>query len=137
MNDMSWTTDEFLGSIAAEELGKALVRAGVNIVQTACDGDGDIHIYFASLKDAEAMMVLALREDGPGTLYDRASDNCVSLMALPEDAPPETVDKLMHDGGWTWNIHPHMRGRRMNWHLKVYMTTSDANELTALLNGVR
>lgn len=136
MNETNdWTSPEYMGNIAAEELHGALNRVGVNVIDVVTDDDGDVHIYFSSIQDAEAMMTLAMYPDGPGSMYDRSTDKCVSLNALPLDATEDQV-KAVIVGGWTWHVHPHMTGRRMNWHVKVCLPTLDANQLAASLNAL-
>lgn len=132
-----WTTDE-MADLTAEELSRALNRLGIGHHDCYVAGDGDISIAFHDIRDAEAMVslgVLAVHE--AGTLYDRASASCVSLTALggSDSTTSEDVRDAL-DKGWTWTIHPHMRMRRMDWHVSVDIPVMDAYQLTSNLNRV-
>jgi hypothetical protein len=131
-----WTTDEYLANLAAEELSAALDRHRIMFHNVAGDEDGTVSVAFVDLRDAEAMMTLAIEQAGPGTVYDRATGSCVSLTALAAtggEVPDEQVAACI-TAGWNWMVHPHMRGRRMGWHVSVDIPTADANAMTAALN---
>lgn len=140
MNASDWTTPEYIANITAEELRTVLDRLGVNVVHSFVDDDGLVNIVFNDIRDAEAMVSLGVTATArPGTLYDRASACCVSLMELAAaDGSPDRddVDELLRDG-WKWTVHPVMIGRRMDWHVSVEMNTEDAQQLTANLNIMR
>lgn len=133
-----WTTDEMMANVAAGELSRVLNELGIGHHDCYVAGDGDISIAFHDIRDAEAMVslgVLAVHE--VGTLYDRASASCVSLSAMggADEATGEDVRDAI-DRGWTWTIHPHMRMRRMDWHVSVDIPVMDAYQLTSNLNRV-
>lgn len=142
MNDMNWSTPEYMANMAAEELGAAMARHGIgfdNVLTTECLDAFDVHIAFASIHDAEALMTLAVGSDGtPGSLYDRATASCVALShAVERDADLSDEEfGVLVDSGWTWVVHPNMRGRRMSWHVSVDIPVSDAYKLVVNLNAL-
>lgn len=137
MNDMDWSTPEYLSNIAADELGAAMIRHGIDFHGAMGDEDGTVGISFPDLRDAEALLTLTLSgTDHTGGIYDRATASCVSLTALAkagDDISDEQITDAMREG-WSWTIHPHMSGRRMGWHVSVDIPAADANLLTATLN---
>lgn len=138
MNDApNWTTPEFLSNLAAEELAQAAGHHGIEL--TASGHDGRVSVSFHDLRDAETLVSLGLEEAGPGTVYDRATGSCVTIMTKL-DAGDELTDEQMDavfSSSWVWGVHPHMVGRRMGWHVSVMMSDQDANAVTANLNTLR
>lgn len=131
---------EYWANVAAEELGQAMTKMGLGFLGTVGDEDGNVTVAFPSLRDVEALMVLAVPADHtPGSLYDRASASCVTLSSYAADGVEPTPDVIAQavDAGWMWAIHPHMVARRMDWHVSVDLPTSDANQVTANLNALR
>lgn len=142
MNDMDWSTPDYLANIAADELDAAMGRAGISFRHCGPDEDG-IGVSFGDLRDAETLLTLAVRgTDEASGIYDRATSGCLSLSLLADAAAhgaPEPSDDVVNgiiDTGWVWMVHPHMNGRRMGWHVTVTMTPEDANAVTAELNRV-
>jgi hypothetical protein len=125
--------------VAAEELARAAQMTGLPFVSMVADSDGDVNIGFATLNDAEVLMILAVGgHAGPGTLYDRACGGCETLGTLdPDDAEAQDYAEVVIRSSWKWQVHPHMTGRRMGWHTMVSIPTGDANQLTANLNALR
>lgn len=127
-------------NVAAEELAIALSLTGIGFMGTAGDEDGDVSVAFNSLADAEALMTLAVPQNvDAGSLYDRATSSCLTMTALAELAERPSDEQIEHAirDGWTWTIHPAMRGRRMGWHVSVDIPAADANQVTANLNALR
>lgn len=124
-------------TIAAEELAAALESFGIQFYEAYGDDDGDVHVTFAALNDAEAMMTLAVTSDQTmGSLYDRATASCVTLSLAGEDATESDIRAAIA-AGWVWTVHPAMTGRRMGWHVAVDIPTADANQVTVNLNTLR
>lgn len=131
---------EYWANVAAEELAAALDMIGIGFMGTAGDEIGDVSVAFHSLADAEALMTLAVpQDDNQGSLYDRATSSCLTMAALAEaeERPSDEVIEHAVRAGWTWTIHPAMRGRRMGWHVSVDIPAADANQVTANLNALR
>jgi hypothetical protein len=127
-------------NIAAEELARALDLTGIGFMGTAGDEDGDVSVAFNSLADAEALMTLAVPQSAAiGGLYDRATSSCLTMASFAEAVEPPSDEQIEHAivTGWTWTIHPNMRGRRMGWHVSVDIPAADANQVTANLNALR
>lgn len=131
---------EHWANVAAEELARALELTGIGFMGTAGDEDGDVSVAFNSLADAEALMTLAVPQNiATGSLYDRATSSCLTMAAFVESGTEPTDAQIEHAirTGWTWTIHPAMRGRRMGWHVSVDIPAADANQVTANLNALR
>lgn len=131
---------EHWANVAAEELARALDLTGIGFMGTAGDEDGDVSVAFNSLADAEALMTLAVPQNiATGSLYDRATSSCLTMSSFAElsDRPTDEVIEAAIRAGWTWTIHPAMRGRRMDWHVSVDIPSADANQVTANLNALR
>lgn len=127
-------------NVAAEELARALDLTGIGFMGTAGDEDGDVSVAFNSLADAEALMTLAVPQNtAVGSLYDRATSSCLTMAAFAESGVDPSEESVEHAirAGWTWTIHPAMRGRRMGWHVSVDIPAADANQVTANLNALR
>lgn len=138
MSEMDWTNTEYLAVIAAEELSRAMGRVKVECMTFG--SEFGVNIKFPSLACAESLLALAVPEDPrPESFHDRAMSHCAALAALHDRddiTGPESdaeADRLM-EAGWTWMIHPVMRGRAVGWHASVVMTAEDANQLTVSLN---
>lgn len=139
MTHDDWTTPEALAMVAAEELASALESLGINHLGCYLASDGDVSIAFRDIRDAETMVSLGVPSDhASGTLYDRASASCITLSELGAAGDPsdDAVIAAMN-AGWSWTVHPYMIGRRMDWHVSVDMSASDASQLTANLNLIR
>lgn len=141
MAEPDWTTDEYLSNIAADELRQALERAGVAATDVTGSDDGRVFVRFRGLPDAEAFLTLSLLQDPRhGSLYDRASSSCATLASLHDLDDEERANELAEEAmaaGWTWLMHPHMRGRSVGWHVAADMPHADANAVTATLNAMR
>lgn len=140
MSEPDWTNDEYLSNIAADELQRALTRAGLSATDVTGTGEGRVFVRFRGLPDAEAFLSLALTQDPrQGTLYDRASASCGTLNAIweldDEERASQLADEAM-ESGWTWLMHPHLRGRTVGWHVAADMPHPDANAVTAALNSL-
>lgn len=128
--------------VAGEELALALEAAGIGVLDVEGGTDG-VRVSFPSLTAAESLMTLV--SDGDATLggfYDRASGSCVTINALVEqygdvEDIPEQAQSEAFRVAWAWDIHPHMRGRVMGWHVSVLIPAPDANQATATLNALR
>lgn len=135
-----WTSAEYLANIAAEELTNAMTQLGIGIVTSYSQTDGTVAVNFQGLADAETFMTLTLTSDEtPGSLYDRATASCVTLTGygqLENEPSREAIEDAVR-AGWTWTVHPAMRGRRMDWHVMVEIPVDDAHHLTARLNQLR
>lgn len=138
----SFLSNEDLNNLAAEELAGALMAHGIKTRDVFGDGDG-VNVSFGGLRDAETMLTLAMAEDGPGTLYDRAASSCVTLTELAhaeEDSGVEVdesaITRAFRDG-WTWMVHPDMRGRVVSWHTSACMSADDAMQVASRLNELR
>lgn len=141
MNDApDWTTDEYLASMAVEELGESLARHGIGFILTAADDEHRVTVIFQGLADAEALMTLGVQgSELPGSLYDRATSGCVSMNDYANrgvEATEADIERLV-DAGWNWLIHPAMNGRRMGWHVHLTLPSHDAATLVANLNALR
>lgn len=126
--------------IAAEELARALDLTGIGFLGATGDDDGDVLVAFQQLADAEALMTLAVPQStAVGSLYDRATSSCLTMAALGDAEVEPSDEQVEHaiNTGWTWTIHPAMRGRRMGWHVHVNLSAADANQVTANLNALR
>lgn len=138
---MSEPTDTgYWANVAAEELGEAMTKLGIGFMGVHGDEDGDVTVAFHQLADAEALMTLGVGSDEqPGSLYDRATASCVTLLTYVRDGIEPTDEQIETAirSGWTWTIHPAMTGRRMAWHARVDIPAADANQLTANLNALR
>lgn len=131
---------EHWANVAAEELARALDLTGIGFMGAAGDEDGEVSVAFNSLADAEALMTLAVPQNvDAGSLYDRATSSCLTITALTEqdERPSDEQIQTAIRAGWTWTIHPAMRGRRMGWHVSVDIPAADANQVTANLNALR
>lgn len=140
MDMTDWTSAEYLGNIAAEELCAALELVGVGDVRCFANDNGDMSVSFPDIRDAETMISLGVPADArPGTLYDRATASCVTLsvMAAQDEPPEDTAIEAAIEAGWDWSVHPNMIGRRMDWHVAVVMPMTDATYITASLNALR
>lgn len=127
-------------NVAAEELARALELTGIGFMGSAGDEDGDVSVAFNSLADAEALMTLAVPQSTVlGGLYDRATSSCLTMASLADSNERPEGEAIEHAilAGWTWTIHPAMRGRRMGWHVSVDIPAADANQVTANLNALR
>lgn len=140
MNDTpDWTTARDLADLAAEELGRAMVSAGLRFLATGFGDDGEVSIAFGSIREAEALMAVAVPANPtPGSLYDRATEGCVSLRHHHESGEPvsDEVIRSVIEASWSWRIHPEMNGRTPDWHVSVDLSAGDANEVTATLNSL-
>lgn len=141
MSEADWTNDEYLANIAADELRQALDRAGLSATDVTGTDDGRVFVRFRGLSDAEAFLALSMIQDPRhGTLYDRASSSCATLASLHDLDDEERANKMAEEAmeaGWTWLMHPHMRGRSVGWHVAADMPHADANAVTAALNSLR
>lgn len=136
MSEMDWTNAEYLGNIAAEELRGALERTCINVKQVGTTDTGSVMVTFASLRDAETLVSLVtVRDERPGSFYDRVASGCVTLVSLGDDADEKDVEAAM-ESGWVWMVHPAMVGRACHWHVMVDIPQEDANQITAALNGL-
>lgn len=139
MNDApNWTTPEYLSNLAADELAQAAGHHGIGLTAFGHD-DGHVSVSFHDLRDAETLMSLGVEEAGPGTVYDRATGGCATVMATADaggDLTDEQMDAVI-SSGWVWDVHPNMVGRRMGWHVSATMSDQDANTVTANLNTLR
>ena len=127
-------------NIAAEELARALDLTGIGFMGTTGDEDGDVCVAFNSLSDAEALMTLAVPQNSTiGSLYDRATASCLTMASFMESGAEPSDAQIEHAirTGWSWTIHPNMRGQRMGWHVSVDIPAADANQVTANLNALR
>lgn len=135
-------TDGSLGDLAAEELAAALKAHGIFVHPVFADEDG-VNVALGGLRDAETLLALTIAEDGPGTLYDRATSSCVTLTKLSKDAdatgvePHEWEVAAAFRAGWKWLIHPEMSGRVVGWHITVCIPPDDAMALASRLNEIR
>jgi hypothetical protein len=140
MMSSSMDDTEHWANVAAEELARALDLTGIGFMGAAGDEDGDVSVAFHTLADAEALMTLAVPQNmDAGSLYDRATSSCVTMSELAEHGENPSDGQIEHAirSGWTWTIHPAMRGRRMGWHVSVDIPAADANQVTANLNALR
>ncbi len=123
-----------LSATAADELGAALRRAGVPY--QVCVGEGEIvAVAFEAISGAEKLIgLIRFPSRSPGTLYDRATEGCVSLTTIP-DVTPELARGILR-ASWTWNVHPvTASGGRLGWHVAVDMPYNDALTVAASLNA--
>lgn len=120
----------YWSGVAAEELSKALSAARVDVLEVGVDArDGDVTVIFPHIGDAEALLTLAVdSRGGPGSLYDRVAEGCVSSEKDAEVTSAE-IGRF-----WNWDLHPYLSGRRVGWHVRLFLNAPDANELTATLN---
>lgn len=140
MDEISdWTTPLSMATLAAEELAATLAAVGLH-GESYGDDDGEVCVIFASVQDAESFMILAFQSDPfnspPGTLYDRATEGCVTMSNMAEDVTQDELDAALKSV-WKWRVHPHLIGRRMTWHARVYIPAADAVAVTASLNNLR
>ena len=127
----------YWGGIVAGELAAVLEQVGIGIHETDIDRDGDVVVAFVSLADAAAFLTLAVDGSGAvGSLYDRATSCCVTLAAASENLNEDEFRAAMN-GSWTWFIHPHMTGRRVDWDIRAHIPPADASAVTATLNALR
>lgn len=137
MNELpDWTTDEYLGNIAASELDLAMTSLGIVTLHVGADEDGDVWISFAEIDDATTLVTLGLEAGELGSVYDRATGSCLSMSDLGENATEEAFTQA-RIVGWKWVVHPHLSVRRVAWHVRVCIPSADANQLTANLNALR
>lgn len=134
---MNLDNAENLAQIAAEELGNAMTNHGIGHLGINVVDADTLYMSFVELADAEAMMTLGVTSDEVlGGLYDRSTSSCLSMSYLTDaDASDEEFEDA-EARGWTWHIHPAMRGRRMDWHVSLTLPALDANAVTANLNAV-
>lgn len=139
-DDMDSRANE-LADLAADELNSVMASLGIGFMACVADhSDDTVAIAFAEIEDAEAFMTLGVtQEDELGSLYDRATSSCLTLMSIAAEGEADAVDQVEAaiDAGWTWQIHPAMIGRRMGWHVRLDMPVSDATTVAANLHAVR
>lgn len=124
-------------NVVANEMADALSYAGIVHHETDVDRDGDVVISFGGLADAAALLSLVLTgSGGPGSLYDRATDSCVTLAEADSDMSEDEF-RAATEAGWTWFVHPHMTGRRVEWDARVHIPAADASAVVATLNTLR
>jgi len=131
------TTD--VAGASAAELGEAMLYHGISFHECCVISPSRIQVIFNDIRDAETLMTLGVGEsEGRRTLYDRSTASCVSLNAIGRsgNVDPDEIEAAV-DAGWSWDIHPNMNGRRMDWHVGVSLSVADANQITANLNTLR
>lgn len=140
MNDNpDWLPMSLIGNVTADELSAALAMRGIRFTGVMPNDEDRIMVFFEDLVDAETMLTLTVQgEQTSGSLYDRASDMCVT-MSESVDNETEYTDEQIEEltaRGWTWLIHPAMNGRRVTWHVRADIPMGDAAEVTARLNAL-
>lgn len=136
MNMTDWTGAESVAMITADELERAATRIGIAVLGCFLDSETRIVVHFNDIRDAETMLSLAVpASDRPDTLYDRATERCVTLAdpTLVESMGDAAVEAAI-ETAWNWTIHPTMTGRRMDWHVSVGIPVDDAATVAAALN---
>lgn len=128
-----------LADCAAEALADAMDQAGIIYGECEPDEDGDVYITFSYLRDAEALLSLAIDSDRtPGGLADRASEGCLTHKQAADRGQVLTTDEFLSAlaASWTWSIHPDLIRSRVDWHVSVSVPYPDAMTLAVSLNSL-
>lgn len=142
--------EEIMGGLSfidvlCEELSEAAQRRGIRINECYESG-GEVHVSFPGIREAEEFVRLAVpvEDRGPGSLYDRCTSSCVSLVAIATEHGDGEVSELTDDErnavaqaidtGWTWQVHPDVQDAWVGWHVAVDMSPADAQTVIAHLN---
>lgn len=124
--------------LAARELAQAAAPFGVMLHATVRDSRY-VSVSFRTLRDAETLLSFAVPQDGPGSMYDRATGGCVSATASFEagvSLDEDDVDRLTRTA-WLWDIHPDITRRNVDWHVGAAVPTTDVIAMVAALSAAR
>ena len=122
--------------LAARELAQAAEPFGVMLHATVRDSRY-VSVAFRTMRDAETLLAFVVPQDGPGSMYDRATGGCVSATASFESGHSlneEDVDRLTRTA-WLWDIHPDITRRNVDWHVGAAVPTSDVIAMVAALSA--
>lgn len=130
--------------VAGEELIYAMRRNGIRATVLEDLDDDKVTVALDGIRDAELLLTLAFDgPDAPGSMYDRATSGCVSMLESSTSHPhrhdasdqqvAREIDALV-DASWAWVMHPEMSSRRVDWHIVLVLPVADTFAVTANLN---
>lgn len=124
--------------LAARELAQAAEPFGVMLHATVRDSRY-VSVAFRTMRDAETLLAFVVPQDGPGSMYDRATGGCVSATSSFEKGvslDEEEVDRITRTA-WLWDIHPDITRRNVDWHVGAAVPTTDVIAMVAALSAAR
>lgn len=122
--------------LAARELARVAAPFGVNLHATVRDSRY-VSVAFRTLRDAETLLAFVVPQDGPDSMYDRATGGCVSATSSFENGvslSEEDVDRITQTA-WLWDIHPDITRRNVDWHVGAAVPTPDVIAMVAALSA--
>lgn len=134
MNDH--TADLDAVQITVSELADALKTAGIVVNDCfdtdtergtdpdAADEDRTILINFNEMRDAELFLALTCpQDDRYGSLWDVATGANLLTPHIAKEEGISYADARRVTSGlaWSWRIVPHISGRRVFWHMHVFI----------------